>query len=342
MNYLLTLSIFDPLYQGFGWLLKMLYIWLQNYGLVIIVFNLAIKIILMPINLNMQRNMARQRFLQDDIAELERVYGQDPQKLNEAKMTLMKNAGVSMTGGCLPQIFQFVVLIALWQPIRSPLQYIGGVSQEALGNITQLLVDQGVLAEQALKTYTASDVNILSALRKFPTALAECVDKGWITLQQVLDLKFLGMDLGKTPSINPGLLFGEDTRAIYLPLLILVLVMIVTMWISMQMTKLNMPTTSGKSKEELRRDKNNPAKAAQGDSRESCAPKVMNWTMPIMMLWMAFTLPAAMALFWLTSNLIAILQAYLSYIYYTKPAQQMLETRKSEKQIPKRRNVKSE
>ncbi|MDO5016657.1 MAG: YidC/Oxa1 family membrane protein insertase [Eubacteriales bacterium] len=340
MNYLVSLGILDPLYQGFGWLLAYLYSWMQNYGLVIIFFNLAIRLLTMPLNFKTQRGMARQLFLRDDINEIKRYYANDPQKAREEQMALMQRHGMSMAGGsCFLQLIQFVILIAFWRPIRSPLFYIAGVSAENLTNIGNYLMSEGALTEKALAQIGNQDVILLSALRENQSALAASIEKGWIRLDQVLDLKFMGMDLGKTPSFKPSLIFGADTRATYLPLLILVIVMIVTMILSMRLARVNMPSFA-KSKEEQERDKKNPAKQAQLEEDQTARMnKSMNIFMPLMMLYTAFVIPAAMAMAWLVSNLVAILQAALTYVYYTKPAREIYEERKLEKQIPRRRKA---
>lgn len=340
MNYMLSLSILDPLYQVFGLLMRFMYGWLQNYGLVIIVVNLAIKAILMPVNMRMSKNMARQLFLQDDINEIKRVYSNDPQRAQAAQMDLMKQHNISMTGGCLPQLLQFLVLIAIWRPIQRPLFYIAGVAQDSLQQITQLLVDQGSLGANALKTVGSSDVGILAALRSNGQALAQAVENGWIQLSQVLDLNFLGMDLGVTPSFLPAKLFGPE-KSTYLPLFILVVVMMITMFLQLKISRQAMPQQT-RTKEEKARDASNPAKHDQVQEQSATMMKSMNIFMPAMMIWMAFTLPAAMALFWLTSNIMGIIQSLLSYNFYTKPALALLEARKAEKQVPRRRRNTSE
>lgn len=340
MNYMLSLSILDPLYQVFGALMRFMYAWLQNYGLVIIAVNLAIKTLLLPVNMRMSKNMARQLFLQDDINEIKRVYANDPQKAQTAQMDLMKQHNVSMTGGCLPQILQLAVLIAIWRPIQQPLYYIAGVTSENLQNIAQLLVDKGHVAETALKTLGNSDVGILAALRSHGEVLAQAVDKGWIQLRQVLDLNFLGMDLGVTPSFLPAKLFGPESST-YLPLFLLVLVMVATMLLQLWLSRKSMPQQM-RTKEEKQRDASNPAKQDQVQEQSACMMKSMNIMMPAMMIWMAFTLPAAMALFWLTSNIMGIIQSLLSYKFYTQPARELIEARKADKQVRRRRKNKSE
>ena len=209
-----------------------------------------------------------------------------------------------------------------------------------LQNIAQLLVDKGSLAANALKTVANSDVGILAALRSNGEALAQSVENGWIQLSQVLDLKFMGMDLGVTPSFIPAKLFGPE-KATYLPLFFLVVVMMVTMILQMQISRKAMPQQT-RTKEEKARDANNPAKQDQVQEQSATMMKSMNIVMPIMMIWMSFTLPAAMALFWLTSNVMGIIQSLLSYNFYAKPARELVEARKAEKQVRRRRRNTSE
>lgn len=66
--------------------------------------------------------------------------------------------------------------------------------------------------------------------------------------------------------------------------------------------------------------------------------KSMNIVMPVMMIFMAFTLPAAMALFWLVSNVMAIVQTYLTYVLYTKPMREILDKQDAEKLVSRRRS----
>ena len=172
--------------------------------------------------------------------------------------------------------------------------------------------------------------------RSSAQTLGESVQQGWIQLRQVIDLNFLGMDLGRTPSFDPAKLFGAETWRTYIPLLILVIVMIGTQFIAMRMGKINMPRQQ--SKEEKEREKRNPAKSGQTPQQAEGMMKSMNIVMPVMMIFMAFTLPAAMALFWLVSNVMAIVQTYLTYLLYTKPMREILDKQDAEKLVSRRRS----
>lgn len=335
MHLPVVLGLMDPLYNLFGWLMSYLYDWIRNYGLVIIFFNVVIKIITMPLSFKSSKGMARQQFLQDDINEIKRVYADNPQKAQEAQMDLMKQAGVSMTSGCLPMLLQMIVLFAVWRPIQRPLHYIGQVSMDNIQAIANYLSEKHLIAERVASSVGGSDVPIISALREHAGALGYAVDQGWIKLKQVLDLDFLGMDLGLTPSVDPRLLFGAETWKTYVPLLVLVIIMLITMIISTRLNKINQPQTQ--SKEEKEREKRNPAKSGQTPQQGEGMMKTMNIVFPVMMIFMAFTLPAAMALFWLVSNVMAIVQTLLTYKLYTQPMRKIMEEKAAAKLVSRRR-----
>lgn len=336
MYYPVLLGIMDPLYNLFGQLMSYLYDWLQNYGLVIIVFNVILKLLIMPLSFKSQKSMARQQFLQDDINEIKRVYAKDPQKANEAQMQLMRESGVSMASGCLPMVLQMLVLFAIWPPIQRPLHYIGQVADSSIASIGGYAFEHGLLSQNAFSNLGRNDIPLLAVLRDSAQTLGESVQQGWIQLRQVIDLNFLGMDLGRTPSFDPGKLFGAETWRTYIPLLILVIVMIGTQFVAMRMGKINMPRQQ--SKEEKEREKRNPAKSGQTPKQAEGMMKSMNIVMPVMMIFMAFTLPAAMALFWLVSNVMAIIQTYLTYVLYTKPMREILDKQDAEKLVSRRRS----
>lgn len=329
------LGLMDPLYNFFSMVMGYLYDWLRNYGLVIILTNVIVKLVLMPLMFKSQKAMAKQQFLQDDINEIKRIYAKDPQKQQEAQMELMKANGVSLGQSCLPMFLNMIILFGFFPPIQRPFHYVGRVAAENVTRIGEFLLGKGLITEQAFQSAGRTDIPILAALKENGEALAHSVQEGWVQLKQVLDLNFLGMDLGKTPSLNPALLFGEQWRT-YIPLLVMVILMVVTMIASMQLNKLNTPR--GMSKEERERENRNPAKRGQTPEQAQGMMKSMNIVMPVMMTFISFTLPAAMTLFYLSSNIMAMLQTVLSYYLYTKPVNNLLDEKAAAKVAGRRRN----
>ncbi len=111
---LLMLPIFKFLYKLIG-----------NYGFVIIVFSMLLKLLLSPLTKKSYQSMKEMHILQPQIAELKEKYKDNPQKLNKATMELYKKHGVNPLGGCLPTLLQMPVLFALFSLFRSTIQLRG-------------------------------------------------------------------------------------------------------------------------------------------------------------------------------------------------------------------------
>jgi len=93
-----------------------------NYGLVIIIFSILVKLILNPLTRRSTRSMKEMQLLQPKIAELREKYASDPQRLNTETMKLYKEHGVNPLGGCLPTILQMPLLFALFVVFRSAIE----------------------------------------------------------------------------------------------------------------------------------------------------------------------------------------------------------------------------
>ena len=88
---------------------------LPNYGLVIILFAIAVKMLLYPLTKVSYKNTARMRELQPKMEVIKEKYGDDPQKQQEAMMKMYRETGVNPLAGCLPLLLQYPIIIALWR-----------------------------------------------------------------------------------------------------------------------------------------------------------------------------------------------------------------------------------
>lgn len=95
-------------------LFKFLHGFIPNYGIVIIVFSLIIKIVVYPLTKTSYKSMKKMQALQPKITELKEKYKDDAQKLNKETMKLYSTYGVNPMGGCLPILLQMPIFIALW------------------------------------------------------------------------------------------------------------------------------------------------------------------------------------------------------------------------------------
>lgn len=96
---------------------------IPNYGLVIILFSILVKIVVYPLTHKSYEASAKMQALQPKIAALRQKYKGNPQKLNREMMRLYKEHGVNPMGGCLPMLLQMPILIALFTVFRNTIEF---------------------------------------------------------------------------------------------------------------------------------------------------------------------------------------------------------------------------
>jgi YidC/Oxa1 family membrane protein insertase len=103
-------------------LMSFIHYLVPNWGLVIIVFSIIIKIVLHPLTRSSMRSMKKMQALQPLMTEIKEKYKDDPQKMNQQVLNLYKEYGVNPAGGCLPVLLQFPILIALYNVFRATIE----------------------------------------------------------------------------------------------------------------------------------------------------------------------------------------------------------------------------
>jgi YidC/Oxa1 family membrane protein insertase len=108
------------LLDSLGAVIAFFYRLIPNYGVAIILFTLAIRVVLLPLGIKQIRSMQSMQAIQPKVKALQQKYKGNRQKLNEEMMALYKEHGVNPLSGCLPMLAQFPVLIALFAVLRVP------------------------------------------------------------------------------------------------------------------------------------------------------------------------------------------------------------------------------
>ncbi|PKL84405.1 MAG: preprotein translocase YidC [Ignavibacteriae bacterium HGW-Ignavibacteriae-3] len=95
-------------------LFKFLHSFISNFGIVIILFSIIIKIALHPLTRQSMNSMKKMQMLQPKITELKEKHKDNAQKVQQETMKLYSTYGINPMGGCLPMLLQMPILIALW------------------------------------------------------------------------------------------------------------------------------------------------------------------------------------------------------------------------------------
>ncbi len=89
--------------------------YIGNYGLIILLLAIFIKLILTPLTFRSYRSQAKMRIIKPEVDALREKYKNDMQKFQMEQMKLYRKAGVSVLGGCLPMLLQLPILIAMYR-----------------------------------------------------------------------------------------------------------------------------------------------------------------------------------------------------------------------------------
>lgn len=89
---------------------------ISNYGIIILILAILIKLVLYPLTFRTYKSTAKMRIINQtpEIKALEEKYKDEPTKLQQEKMGIYRKMGVSMLGGCWPMLLQYPFLIALF------------------------------------------------------------------------------------------------------------------------------------------------------------------------------------------------------------------------------------
>jgi YidC/Oxa1 family membrane protein insertase len=130
-NYGLEKAINFGTFYGVKWLvapigeyvilptLSFLHKFIANYGIVIILFSLLMKIVLQPFSASQMKSMQKMKAVQPLLQKVQEKYKDDRTALSQETMKIYSEYGINPAGGCLPMIMQMPILISLWSVLSS-------------------------------------------------------------------------------------------------------------------------------------------------------------------------------------------------------------------------------
>lgn len=277
----------------FGYVLNALYNLINNYGISIIIFSVLLRIILIPITIKQQKTMKKSNKMQEEMRQIQFKYKNNPEKLNQETIDLYKREKFSPFSGCLSAILQLVIILAVFWMVSQPLTYMRKVKDSELYNEYKTKVEENSNIKSSYK-----EIAIINAVETDYKEIEEQLKDENVENKEELiarkdsleklriNMEFLGIDLSKVPTQNLN-----DWRVYVIPILY-----VITTFISMRMTTKMQQT-----------NKNNEDKAEELQSMEQMN-KSMSYMMPIMSISIALIAPLGLALYWLVSNILMILE----------------------------------
>jgi len=119
-----------PIIQPIAKVVAMILLWMHEtfslaYGWVLVLFGLAVRVVLWPLNQKAMRSSMAMQAIQPEIKAVQERYKQDPQRLQQETMKLYKEHQVNPLGGCLPMLIPMPVLFALFFVFRETIAFRG-------------------------------------------------------------------------------------------------------------------------------------------------------------------------------------------------------------------------
>lgn len=291
------MSLWDIIVWPFARLLEILYNGTHNYGVAIILFALLVNVILFPFMAKSKKSMMRTSRIQPQLKELERKCAGNQQRYQMEVQKLYKEMGVNPMSGCLWSLLPFPILIALYGVIRQPLARMMGLSAENVEEITAWATKNAGYVAEGRSTY--GEIGVMNSIHQhWNDAISSLGDFGGKLFD--LDYSFLGLNLGEIPKWQVWS-YDWSNAKIWLPALGLFLIPVIAAVLSWASMKISQAT--------------NPPQAGQA----AVSMKSMNIFMPIMSVWICFSMPAALGVYWIANSIFGICRdVVLTKVYKSK------------------------
>lgn len=276
----------------FAWLVRLFYNLTNSYGVALILFTLVIKLIMLPFQMKSKKSMMRMSRVSGQMQELQKRYAKNQAKLQEEMQKLYEEEGVNPMSGCLWSLIPFPILIALYSIIRQPITHFMMLSKDVLQTVVQSAADAGVnltnivMMDKATGTPALKDglyqlasygqINLVKAVQEMGLSTPE----GWFDM----NYNFLGLDLTATPwEYVKNFTF---TWAVIGVILIPILAGL-SQFVSSKLTMKTQP---------------------QADAAGGASMKSMMYMMPLMSVYIAFIMPAALGVYWIAQSVFSLIQ----------------------------------
>ncbi len=297
-------TFFEYLYVPFGFLFRILFDFVGNYGLALVIFTLFFRVILLPSAIKQQKSSAKTVRMQPKLKRIREKY-QDyapqerQQRIQAETNELYQKEGYSaMTGGCAPLLFQLPILWGLYGIIRMPLTHVLNISKEAVTALTGALQALPEFAEQSARSAAYAESYVITFIDKIVAANPEIAATYADAVAKIegFDFTIFGINLGTIPDIGVFKAWAASTTEAKL----LVFIPIISALTSLLTSVLT----------QVRQKKANPN--MENQQMMGC----MMLSMPLMSLWFTFQFPAGMGMYWILSNLLAFFQTLIVGHFY--------------------------
>jgi len=280
--------MFDPILRAVGAFLAWIDSWAGNYAIALLIFTIILELVFLPFGIKQQKNSIRQAKLRPKEMAIRKKYAGRNDKVTQQKVMqeiqeLYQKENYSQFAGCLPMILQLVALLLIYNVVSNPLKFVVGLDDATISELGSKILGADV-GKQTIGLLTKIQELGLSELKAM--GISE-VSYG------ILEAKFDSlpnfhlfgnfMNLGDTPTLA------------WNSLLIIPAVTFVSYFLSTKLTRklTYQPTTV--------------------DQQTGCSNKIMDIVMPLFSLFISFSVPAALGVYWIFKSILGTLKQFILF-----------------------------
>ena len=306
------MNILSLILTPFAKLLLLLYDLTGSYGLALILFAFVIRLILFPIFLRGRKSMLSMSGLTEKQKILQQKYARDRERYSQELQKLYDQEGVKPSGGCLWSLLPMPFLMALYAIIRQPLTHLMSMTSDQIQSVYQLLYNTAMSSEGTRNEQLQMAQDVFLNYDRIVAAIPE------LSGMPKIDFSFFGVNLSDVPSF----LFwrAEDVGAAFGLWLIPVISAVLSVLSMIVTNKIN-------------------AHILQTERVMDQSARTTMMVMPLFSLWICFTLPAALGVYWIANSLAAIVQELANMPFLKKYMDQLAVEREKRQAEEKERVV---
>ena len=287
-------GLIDNILIGIGWFMKLLTnVTGGNYVLGLFIFAIVVEALMLPFGIKQQKNSIKQAKMRPKEMAIRNKYKGRNDQATQQKMAqeiqkMYQEEGFNPMGGCLPLLIQLPLILALYRIVIDPLRYVLGMAQGVSAALTTYCntakaaggLGLNLGANRGTIEMISQASGKLGGLKDFAffSNSAECFDK--LNGVSIPNFNVFGINMGQVPSFTS----------------ILVLVPILTFVFYFFSMKLTRKFTY---------------QPAVQDAQMGCSNNMMDIGMPLMSVYIAFIVPAAVGIYWIFKSVLTTLKQFV-------------------------------
>lgn len=275
----------------------------NSYILTLFIFAIILEIVMIPFGIKQQKNSIKQAKLRPKEMAIRKKYAGRNDQATQQKVTqeiqeLYQKENFNPMGGCLPLLLQLPILIVLYWIVVDPIQYVCHQGRDVVQVIWAYINANPSQFGGAVQS-TNGSIEIFSKIQQFTPSAFEGIkdfcdngDAVYKSIESIYSVKAnfnIGpVNLGLTPAF-------KDFPNVSSWLLLIPVLTFVVYFFSMRIT---------------RKFSYQPTQNSD-DRQQACSNKMMEYSMPLMSVWMTFMVPAAVGVYWIFKSIVGTLKSFI-------------------------------